>query len=374
MPEEMPVADSVVVTGVGTVTPLGATPDEVLRRVEAGESAARPPSRFAAAPFSCPVCAEIPDFDPRRFVGESKALRLMNADAALAVAAARLAMRDARLAVDADYPGDETALYGATGLAGVPLLDVAPLVRYSADPNGRFDARRFGSVALKRVRPILSFRILSNMPISFVSIFEGLRGPNAVYNPWEGQGAHAIVAGIRAVERGEAACALVGGCDVKTHELAFVALEQQGVFRPWRSGGKGPVPGEGAAFLVLESQRRAEARGARIYARVAGYRLGTRPRDANGSAWYSSLVAPLVSPPPAAIVSAAEDGAPATDGTAARTTVKPKASAGNLFAAAAALQVALGAALAWRLGPGARILANCFGHGTEQAAFLLEAV
>jgi 3-oxoacyl-(acyl-carrier-protein) synthase len=156
--------------------------------------------------------------------------------------------------------------------------------------------------------------------------------------------------------------------------LAFVALEQQGVFRPWRIGGKGPVPGEGAAFLVLESQRRAEARGARIYARVGGYRLGTRPRDANGSAWYSSLVAPLVSPLPAAIVSAAEDGAAATDGTAARTTVKPKASVGNLFAAAAALQVALGAALARRLGPGARVLANCFGHGTEQAAFLLEAV
>jgi len=107
---------------------------------------------------------------------------------------------------------------------------------------------------------------------------------------------------------------------------------------------------------------------------VAGYRLGTRPRGANGSAWYSRLVAPLVSAPPAAIVSAAEEGAPATDGTAARTTLKPKASVGNLFAAAAALQVALGAALAKQLGPGARILANCFGHGTEQAAFLLEAV
>ena len=60
---------------------------------------------------------------------------------------------------------------------------------------------------------MLSFKILANMPICFVSIFENLRGPNAVYTPWEGQGAQAIAAGVRAVAEGEVPCAVVGGCD-----------------------------------------------------------------------------------------------------------------------------------------------------------------
>ena len=101
---------------------------------------------------------------------------------------------------------------------------------------------RFGRVALRRIRPVLSFKILSNMPICFVSIFEGVRGPNAVYTPWEGQGAQAIAAGIRAIRRGDVPCALVGGCDVKTHELALVSLQQLGVFGSWIQHGRG-TPG-----------------------------------------------------------------------------------------------------------------------------------
>lgn len=364
----------VVVTGLGTVTPLGASPAEILGRIEAGERAARRPTRFDPEPFACPVCAEIAGFDARRFVGESKTLRLMNRDAVFAVAAARLAMQDAGVTVGQDYPGSEVALYGATGLAGLPLGDVAPLVTHSAKADGGFDPRRFGAVALKRVRPVLSFKILSNMPLSFVSIFEGIQGPNAVYNPWEGQGAHALVAGIRAIRRGEAACALVGGCDVKTHELAFVALEQQGVFQPWRRTGAGPVPGEGAAFLVLEDERRAVDRGAVVYARFIGHRTLTR-RPGDGSPdWQAALLAPMLEAPLAAVVSADDDGTPSDRRAAASTVVRPKRHVGNLFAAAAALQVALAAAMARRGKTGERFLANCFGHGSEQAAFLLEAV
>ena len=420
---------SVAITGVGVVTPLGSTPAEVLRRIEAGEAAARRPTGFDPAPFSCPVCAEIPDFRPDEHVPEPKAVRLMNRDTQLAVAAARLAMRDAGVTAGATYPADQIALYGATGMAGLPLAEVAPLVKYAAS-DGRFDARLFGAVTLKRVRPVLSFKILSNMPISFVSIFEGLQGPNAVYNPWEGQGAHAIIAGVRAVARGKAACALVGGCDVKTHELAFVALQQHGVFRPWREAGRGGVPGEGAAFLVLEDEQRARARGATVYARVAAWRAATAPSGVSPAATYAGILAPLTAPAPEVVVSADEycvsyggasqagwhghaplrDHVPGTAsgpslpsghatardnatpqrltqyadeaeaqaleecGAAPATCIAPKRHIGNLFAAAAAAQVALGAALARRSAAGTRVLANTFGFGSEQAAFLLEAV
>ena len=101
----------------------------------------------------------------------------------------------------------------------MPPEEIARLVRDAATPDGSFDLARFGGVTLRRIRPVLSFKILANMPICFVSIFENLRGPNAVYTPWEGNGAQAIAAGVRAIRRGEVACAVVGGCDVKTHVL-----------------------------------------------------------------------------------------------------------------------------------------------------------
>lgn len=269
--------DPIVITGIGLVTPLGTEPREVLARICRGDTAARPPDRFDPAGFSCPLYAPVDGFDAEALLGDGKTLRLMNHDAVFAVAAARLALRDAGLQVGRDYPPAAVALYGATGLAGIALPEVAPLIRYSAGEDGAFDPRVFGRVALNRVRPTLSFKILSNMPICFVSIFENLQGPNAVYNPWEGQGAAAVVAGMRALQEGRADCALVGGCDVKAHELAFVSLQQQGIFASWDRTGKGVIPGEGAAFLVLEREERALARGARPYARLAGAALVTCP-------------------------------------------------------------------------------------------------
>ena len=204
-----PETPSIVITGVGFVTPLGRGPEEVLRRLAAGEVRVAPPRGFDAAPFACHVCAEIPDFDGGQYVTEPKTLRLMNRDAQLAVAAARLALADANAMVGRTYPAADVALYGATGSAGLPLAEVDRLIRESAGPDGHFDLARFGDTALKRVRPVLSFKILNNMSICFVSIFAGIQGANAVYNPWEGQGAHAIAAGLAAIRCGDARCALV---------------------------------------------------------------------------------------------------------------------------------------------------------------------
>ncbi|MCX5673012.1 MAG: hypothetical protein NTU94_16990, partial [Planctomycetota bacterium] len=117
---------SVAITGLGVVTPLGGTPAEVLCRIGAGETAARRPTGFDAAPFSCPSCAESPDFRPEQHVPEPKAVRLMNRDTLLAVAAAGLAIRDAGVTVGKTYLGEDIALYGATGMAGLPLAEVSP--------------------------------------------------------------------------------------------------------------------------------------------------------------------------------------------------------------------------------------------------------
>ncbi|MCL2701778.1 MAG: hypothetical protein FWE88_08830 [Phycisphaerae bacterium] len=373
----------VVITGIGMLTPLGASPAEVLERVERGESAVRRPA-FDMSSMACTGYAPITGFEPERHIDDGKSVRLMNRDAQLAVAAARLALADANVRPDETYASEAIALYGATGMTGMPVEEVAALVRHSADAEGTLDLRQFGRVALKRVRPVLSFKMLASMPICFVSIHEKLRGENGIYTPWEGQGASAIVAGIRAVQEGVSACALVGGCDVRTHEFAFVSLEQLGALRSWSDHGEGSVPGEGAAFLVLEDQQHAQARGARMYARVVHHALGTIWRQSPAVDTFTALIGGA-GPQTIRHVVAAGDGDRAIrlaereamrraslTAAAQAAVVYPKRSLGNLYAAAAAVQAGLAATIALRTGCGQRVLANCFGHGSGQGVFVLE--
>jgi 3-oxoacyl-[acyl-carrier-protein] synthase II len=370
----------VVVTGIGLVTPLGCEPNMVLDRILRGERAIRP-SPFGTS-VACPMFAPVADFDAAEHFPDNKTLRLMNRDAQMAVVAARLAMRDAGLTPGELYPAEDIALYGATGLCGMPPAEIAGLLRNAAAADGSLDLKRFGQVALRRIRPVLSFKILANMPVCFVSIFENLRGPNAAYTPWEGQGARAIVAGVQAVAEGDAPCAVVGGCDFKTHALAFLSLQQLGVFDSWQRHGAGTVPGEGAAFLVLEQRAAAVRRGARLYATVRGFSTGSlTPRSTLAEVLLHMLYGLDVSADVGAVL--AGDGDPmyseverevmeAVGIRGQREPMRPKSHLGNLFAASAAVQVALAALLARRR-QRSPILANCFGHGAEQAAFLLGA-
>ena len=374
-------ARGVVITGVGLVTPLGRSPGEILDRIGRGEVVASTPP-FDPSAFACPRFAPIDDFDAEQYFPENKTLRLMNRDAQLAVVAARLAMHDAALVAGETYPSEAIALYGATGLAGMPIEELDRPIRFAAGPDGSLDLKRFGVVALKRTRPVLSFKILANMPICFVSIFESICGPNAVYTPWEGQGAQAIAAGVRAVRRGDVPVALVGGCDVKTRLMSFVALEQLGAFDSWRQHGTGCVPGEGAAFLVIEEERQAVARSARIYARIDRFAIRSRrPGETPGKA-FSTMLSGLDAGGAGTVVASsngdpgvcdAEGEALAQAGLDPQLVIRPKSHLGDLFAAAAAVQLGLGAELALHNGSSRKVLANCCGFGSQQAAFALEA-
>ncbi len=340
------------------------------------------PTRFGGGVFDCPVCAEVNNFDPQPYLNEAKMVRLMNRDAQMAVVAARLALENAGIKARSAYRPDEIALFGATGLAGLPLGEVAPLITASTGSNGLFDLDLFGRLGLKAVRPILSFKILSNMPFCFVSINEGIQGPNAIYAPWEGNGAQAVEAGIRALSTGDAKCSLVGGCDVKTHELAFASLQQLGLFSSWCSTGTGIVPGEGAAFLVLEMERDARARGARMYGAVSSFSFRTScPGKAMSQTREDVLQGLNAQGAVSAVVSSSsevhsseikESSLLKSARISAGITLRPKPYVGDLFAAAAPLQLALGALLTEA--GGAQVLVNCFGHGSTQAAFLLDKI
>ena len=341
----------VVITGMGIVSPIGNQPGEVLSRILAGERAISVPS-FDASPFDCRVCASVAGFDAEQYFPENKTLRLMNRDAQMAVVAAHLAMRDSGIVVGETYPSEQIAMYGSTGLTGLPVDEIRRLVQLSAAADGSLDLHQLGEVALRRVRPVLSFKILANIPICFVSIFEGIRGENGVYTPWENHGAQAIVAGIRAIHHGRASCAVVGGCDVKTHEFAFIALQQHRYFESWRRDGCGIVPGEGAAFLVLENEEDARRRGAHIHARICEYGLVTNRRGKELADTFTAALSRLDCGQGVGLVASGDGDAPLRTaeessihsvGLEPRDVVRPKVALGSLFAAAPAVQVCVAA-------------------------------
>lgn len=376
-------AENVVITGLGMVTPLGTNAGDVLDGIRNGRTVAIAPP-FDVSHFDCPLYAPIEYFDAEQYFPENKMLRLMNRDAQMAVTAARLAMNDAGIKAEREYRGEDIALYGATGAAGVAVEEIAGIIKYAARDDGTLCLERFGRVALKKVRPVLSFKILANMPVCFVSIFENIRGPNAVYTPWQGQGAQAIAAGIRAISRGDVPCALVGGCDVRTRELSFVNLQQLGMFESWKRYGKGAIPAEGAVYLVLENERAAAKRKRKCYARISRHTTRSFDGKATLADELSRLISQLdISKQPEAVIAAgdgdvlfaeAECEAMERAGLKPQKVLKPRAGIGDLYAASSAAQLAIGALSAEELKGGQTILVNCFGYGNEQASFVLEVV
>ena len=161
------------------------------------------------------------------------------------------------------FQSERIGLYAGTGLAVARIEEAVPMLRESTDENGRFSCRLFGERGLAATNPLLSFKILANMPPCLVSIIEGVKGPNMIFTPWEGQTGHALLEAWRAVSEGEVDCALAGGADAPAHPFTFVYLSQAGLL------GEDEKPANGAAYMVMERAESARRDRQRVYARVA---------------------------------------------------------------------------------------------------------
>jgi 3-oxoacyl-[acyl-carrier-protein] synthase II len=252
----------VVVTGLGAVTPLGLDVEETWQRLLAGEGGCAPVSAFDTDGHPVRIACEASGFDPAQWL-DVKAVRRTDRFAQFAVAAARMAEADAGVSVAA--APERVGVSVATAQGGVESLSACCAGADSA-----------------RIHPTLVTAFMPNMAAGWVSMELGARGPAGAPCTACAASAMAVGEGYDAIRLGRAEVMFCGGSEAGVTPLAMAgfaamrALSRRNddparASRPFDAERDGFVMGEGAAVLVLEEREHALARGARIYAELAGY-------------------------------------------------------------------------------------------------------
>jgi 3-oxoacyl-[acyl-carrier-protein] synthase II len=255
---------SVVVTGLGAVTPLGLDVESHWQGLLAGRSGLGPVTLFDATGFLSRIAGEVKGFDPSCYM-DYKMARRSGRFAQLGTAAARQALESAGLLVDEstrDHIGIVMASSG--GLTGF-------------GPQERILEERGPG----RIDPLLVSRVGAHMAGVRIGHALGVRGPNTTVNSACASGADAIGHALNLIRLGQAEVVLAGGCEAMVVPLTMAAMalvgalsrnndDPQGASRPFDAERDGFVMGEGAGVLVLEAEEHARRRGATILAEVAG--------------------------------------------------------------------------------------------------------
>jgi len=277
----------VVVTGLGTVNPLGRDVDSFWKAAQAGESGVREISQFDASPMKVRIAGEVPDFDPEEYIERKEARRLDRYDQ-LFWASTHQALTDAGIAYEEDDPAAERAgVVVGSGIGGMKSFQ-----------DGIDALRQRGP---ERVSPLAITQIISNMAAGLVSIRYNLFGPNTCTVTACAASANAIGDAAEIIKRGAAEVMVAGGAEAPVTEFSLAGFAQaralstnnedpQGASRPFDAERDGFVMGEGATTLILEERDHAVARGATIYGEVVGYGMSsdgyhvTLPRPGGGGA------------------------------------------------------------------------------------------
>jgi 3-oxoacyl-[acyl-carrier-protein] synthase II len=259
----------VVITGLGAVTPLGNDVETTWQNLLAAKSGAAPITYFDTSNFAVHFACELKDFDPSEWI-ERKQARRMDRFAHVVLAAARQAEADAGLDIAAE--ADRVGASIATGIGGIKSFQDCYDTLLARGPD--------------RVNPFAIPCIIPNMGAGWVSMELGTRGPLSSECTACAASNMAIGQGLDDIRLGRADVMLCGGTESAINEVGiagFTAMralsrrngDPERASRPFDAERDGFVMGEAGAVLVLEELERARARGAKIYAEVAGYGLSS---------------------------------------------------------------------------------------------------
>ncbi len=256
----------VVITGLGIISPVGNTIGEAWKSIIEGQSGITRITRFDAAPFASQVAGEVKNFDVSAYLNPKEARR-MDVFIQYGMAAGIQAVRDAGL----DTPqadGERIGVNIGSGIAGLHLIETTH--------------NDYLAGGVRKISPFFVPSTISNMISGHLSIMFGFKGPNLAMVTACTTGTHAIGESARLIEYGDADIMVAGGAESAITPLSVGGFgnmkaltgrnnDPTGASRPWDIDRDGFVLAEGAGIVVLEEYEHAKARGAKIYAELAGY-------------------------------------------------------------------------------------------------------
>jgi len=256
----------VVVTGMGTVNPLGKSLEEYWDGLIEGRSTARMVESYPTDRLMTKFACEVPGFDPQDFM-DRKAAQRMARFSQMAVAASSMALADSGL----DLAKEDSFRVGVDMGTGI----------------GGFIEMTQGAISYgtkNRLNPLYAPMIIPNMAAASVAMTFHLHGPNTTVTTACAASTHTIGDATRMIQHGDADVMLAGGTEASLCEVGIASFNAiralstrneapEKASRPFDRDRDGFVPGEGAGMVVLESREHAVARGARIYGEVLGFAL-----------------------------------------------------------------------------------------------------
>src|SRR5437773_3839026 len=254
----------VVVTGMGTVNPLGKDLEEYWHGLIEGRSGASPIERFPTDRLATKFACQVNTFDPQDYI-ERKAAQRMARFSQRGVAASRMALTDSGL----DLAKENDFRVGVAMGTGI----------------GAFDDMTQGAASFLskgRLNPLYAPTIIPNMAGASVAMQFHIRGPNTTVTTACAASTQSLGDATRIIQRGEADVMLAAGSEASLCEVGIASFNAiralstrndapEKASRPFDRDRDGFVPGEGAGTLILESPEHAQKRGARIYGEVLGY-------------------------------------------------------------------------------------------------------
>ena len=256
----------VVVTGLGALTPIGNTVEEYWKGLINGKSGAAPIKQFDASEFRTHFACEVKNFDVSNHI-DRKDARKLDQFSQYAMVSATEAMEDAQL-MESNPNTDRIGVIWGSGIGGL---------RTFQDECENFIA----TDRIPKFNPFFIPKMIADIAAGHISIKYGLRGPNYVTVSACASSTNAIIDAFNLIRLGKADAIVTGGSEAAVTEMglggfnALRALSMRNdspetASRPFDKDRDGFVLGEGAGALILEEYEHAKARGAKIYAEVAG--------------------------------------------------------------------------------------------------------
>jgi len=276
----------VVVTGLGMVSPLGLDVASSWSGILAGKSGAATIETFDVSDYSVQFAATVKGFDPTVCM-DAKEARRVDVFVQYGMVAACQAMEDAGLTEIPEAEADRYGVAIGSGIGGIMTIEKTHEILLKSGP--------------RRVSPFFVPGSVINMISGNVSIRYGLRGPNIAIVTACTTGTHNIGMAGRLIRDGDADVMVAGGAEMATSPVPLAAFSSMKALsarnddpaaasRPWDRDRDGFVLGDGAGVLVLEEYEHAKARGATIYAELAGfgmsgdgYHITSPPEDGAGA-------------------------------------------------------------------------------------------